>query len=106
MALIVTFTSHVLASRPVHVAPLSVGAAARTEQLEPATASAVTTLAAEAGEDVVELLAQEDCWYAIGADPDAEIPSAPGSASRPLLAGERTEKSVSPGDKVAVIAAA
>lgn len=97
--LIVTF-SHVDASRD-YDAPLAKGSAARTETLTmPAESSA-----ALAGEDVVELLADADCWVAIGSAPDASIATDGTGAARKLLSGTPYQFHVETGDRIAVEAA-
>lgn len=98
--LIVTFT-HVDASRH-YDAPLAKGSSARTETI---TMPATGALTAAAGEDVVELLADADCWVAIGTAPDSGIASDGTGAARKLLSGTPYQFHVEPGDKVAVEAA-
>ena len=73
----------------------------RTETL---TMPATGTLAV-ISEQIVELLADADCWVAIGPTPDAGIATDGTGAARKLLAGTSYAFSVAEGDKVAVEAA-
>lgn len=108
--LAVTFTRVVPSQGRVHLIPVVRGSAARTELIELVTDSAVGQLAAEAGEDVVVLDCDVDCWVAIGPDPVAAVPvdvASDGQAVgvHKVIAGQRTPFGVDLGDKVAVIAA-
>lgn len=66
-SLIVTFARITAANR--YVAPVADGSGARTETLTMPSESSP----AETGEQIVELLADADCWVAIGATPDTTI---------------------------------
>lgn len=98
-SLIVTFT-YVDASRE-YDAPLSKGAAARTETI---TMPGESTPAA-GNESVVELLADADCWVAIGANPDATIATDGTGRARLVKADIPYQFQVEPGDSIAVAAA-
>lgn len=86
-------------------APVSRGDAVRTEVIPidsgtDGLQSTQGTLAAQAGENIVELTADGgDCWYSIGADPTAVTY---GSGSRLLHSGSTREHIVTVGHKVAV----
>lgn len=97
--LVVTFT-HVYAVRD-YDAPIAKGSAARTETLTMPDESS----AAEEGELVVELLADADCWVAIGTDPDTTAATDGTRQARKLLSGVPYQFSVEAGDKVVVAAA-
>jgi hypothetical protein len=103
MSLIVTFSKSVGASRPVHVPPIPVGASARTELITLATTDATAgTLTAAAGEDVLEVHAEEACWIEIGPSPAASVG---GDDCRFLPAGAVRQYWVDTGDKVSGIEA-
>lgn len=78
-----------------YVAPVAQGSNVRTESI---TMPATGTLAAEAPEEIVELLADADCWVAIGAAPDASVQA----TSRRLKSGVPYQFHVVAGDKVGV----
>ena len=104
MALIVTFGTVFPASDPQHVhAPVMVGNAARTERIVMASASVGSTpglLACVAGENIVDIYAQADCWIQIAAVPVAETE---GATSRFMASGERMQFWIETGHKVAGI---
>ena len=81
------------------VAAVAVGAGARSEEITiPATGALVTV----PGETVVVLLADDDCWVAVGPDPDtAEVDGA--RVAWPVPAGIPYPLLVAPGDKVKVV---
>lgn len=85
-----------------YIAPVAKGANVRTETI---TMDGTGALSAEAGEGIVELLADADCWVAIGANPDATIATDGTGAARKLLSGTHYTFHVSTGDTVAVEAA-
>lgn len=98
-SLIVTFSR--IDATHHYVAPVANGSGARTETLTmPAESSA-----AAAGEEIVELLADADCWVAIGATPDTTIATDGTGAARKLLADTAYQFRVAAGDIVAVEAA-
>jgi hypothetical protein len=101
MATLIVTYSHVDASRD-YDAPLAKGSAARTETI---TMPATGTLTATAPEDVVELLADADCWVAIGSAPDSTIATDGTGSARKILSGTPYQFHVVTGDKVAVEAA-
>lgn len=80
------------------IASVAVGAGARSEAISiPGTGD----LIAASGETVVVLLADADCWVAIGPDPDtAESNGA--RAAWPVPAGAPYPLLIAPGDTVAV----
>lgn len=97
--LIVTF-SHINGRRTFNP-PVAQGSNVRTETLTmPATGALVA-----AGEHIIELLADADCWVAIGAAPDPAIATDGTGAARKLRANIPYSFDVSDGDKVAVEAA-
>lgn len=80
------------------VVDVAVGAAARSEAI---TIPATGALVAAAGETIVVLLADDDCWVAVGPDPDtAEADGA--RAAWPVPAGMPFPLLIAPGDKVKV----
>ncbi|MBZ9705397.1 hypothetical protein LB543_01465 [Mesorhizobium sp. ESP7-2] len=97
-SLIVTYSRafpNVFGSQVVDVA---VGAGARSEII---TMPAAGALAAQAGEGVVVLLADADCWVAVGPAPDtAEAGGA--RAAWPVPAGMPYPLLVAEGDTIAV----
>lgn len=100
MATLIVTYSHIN-GRNTFNPPVAQGAGVRTETL---TIPATGTLTA-ATEQVVELLADADCWVAIGAAPDAGVATDGTAAARKLTAGVPYAFSVAEGDKVAVEAA-
>lgn len=104
MALIVTYSTAFPPSDPQHVyVPVQVGRSARSERIVPQSASGGNTqgaLTASASENVVDIYAQADCWFQIGAAPVAE---AEGATSRFMASGERQQFWVETGDKISVI---
>lgn len=80
------------------VSDVAIGAAARSEAITMPDTGALT---AAAGETIVVLLADADCWVAVGPDPStAEAGGA--RAAWPVPAGSPYPLLVAPGDKVAV----
>lgn len=67
MATLIVTLSRIDASRD-YDAPVAQGAGCRTESI---TMPATGGLSAD-GEEIVELLADADCWVAVGAAPDAD----------------------------------
>lgn len=95
--LIVTFSR--IDSSKVYDPPVAKGSDIRTEIL---TMPGTTTMAAEAGEEIVELLADADCWVGIGSAPSSDISTdGTGASARFLKANVPYTFSVSEGDKVA-----
>lgn len=90
--LVVTF-SKIDASHH-YVAPIAKGAGVRSETL---TLPATGTLTAQAGEEIIELLADADCTVNIG-----PAPAATANVSRRLKANIPYQFSAALGDKVAV----
>ena len=84
-----------------YVAPVAQGSNVRTETL---TMPATGALAA-IDEEIVELLADADCWVAIGSAPDSGIATDGTGAARKLKADTPYQFHVRTGDKVAVEAA-
>jgi hypothetical protein len=80
------------------IASVAVAAAARSEEISIPGDGA---LVAEPGESIVVLLADADCWVAVGPDPDT---SEVGGLRRawPVPAGAPYPLLVAPGDKIAV----
>lgn len=97
MATLIVTYSRINASHH-YVAPVAQGSNVRTESI---TIPGTGSLTASAPEEIVELLADADCWVAIGAAPDASVQA----SSRKLVAGLPFQFSVSHGDKVDVEAA-
>ncbi|MEK9752498.1 MAG: hypothetical protein VW338_04705 [Rhodospirillaceae bacterium] len=89
--------------------PVPYGPAARSEMIDIGGTSEVGDISAAAGEDVIEVYADTDCWIQIGAAPVAtagELGSAPQvNDCRFLPASTFREYAVDPGHKIAVIAA-
>jgi hypothetical protein len=83
-------------------APLARGSDCRTEVV---TMPDTGTLVA-AGEQAVELLADADCWVAIGPEPDPNLATDGTGVTRKLKAGLPYCYGLRDGDKVAVVAAA
>lgn len=103
--LIVTFTK-ISAPSPLYSDPLEIGSMARCEAINIGADSACSTLAAAAGEDIISLLANADCWIAIGAKPRAAAVVAGAiGVGRKLLSGTDSQFAVSIGDKIAVVQA-
>ncbi|PSJ55753.1 hypothetical protein [Pseudaminobacter soli (ex Li et al. 2025)] len=101
MATLVITYSCIDASRH-YVAPVARGASVRTETV---TMPGNGTLSAKAPEEIVELLADVDCWVAIGATPTVSALPDGTRAARKLAAGMPYQFNVSAGEKVAVAAA-
>ncbi|ESY82450.1 hypothetical protein X740_04435 [Mesorhizobium sp. LNHC221B00] len=96
--LIVTYSRafpNVFGSQVVDVA---VGAAARSEEI---TMPNTGTLTVEAGETIVVLLADADCWVAVGPAPDT-AESEGVRAAWPVPSGMPYPLLVAPGDLIAV----
>jgi len=93
----VTFTRALPNAIMSHVPGIAVGAAARSEVI---TLPATTSLEAEAGENVVELTADADCWAAIGETPDPADNTAGIRDAHFLKAGIPYQYWVEPGAKV------
>lgn len=105
-SLYVTFSSAFPAPAKARNVPLAVGSMARTEVLEipsQSTGPSTGTLSAAAGEDVVELLSEQDCWVAIGAAPDPDAVSGGATLGRLIKADLPYQFAVATGDKVAVL---
>lgn len=98
--LIVTFSR--IDTSAGYVAPIAQGSNVRTETI---TMPATGTLTCSAPEEVVELLADADCWVAIGPTPDSTIATDGTGTARKLLSATPYQFSVQIGDKVAVEAA-
>lgn len=97
--LIVTFTRAIVDPPRAAIVPLEVARQARSEVVPIGTGGDTTTAAAAAGENVISLLAEADCWIDIGEDPEAAV-----GTSRKMLEGERLQFWAQLGDKVSVIA--
>lgn len=80
--------------------PIAVGRYAASERLDIGSDTDPHVSAAASADDyIVELLAEANCWVEIGENPS---PSVGGATSRKLLANERLQYWVLPGDKVGV----
>lgn len=104
--LYLTFTSAFPSPAKARGVPVAVGSSARSETIEIPSASAgpeTGTLSAASGEDVVELLAEADCWVAIGANPNPDAVSDGAQLARVVKADLPYQFSVAAGDKVAVV---
>lgn len=104
----VTFTKVVPSPEPAHKVPIAVGNAARSEKINIGSTSTPGTLSTLAGETVVELYAEANCWLQIGSSPviDRDANSDGDIDGFYMASGERLHRWVSEGEKVAVIAAA
>ena len=100
--LIITYTRAVSDPPRNQIIPLEVGSDVETEVEVIGGSSVATTAAANAQRRIASLLAGADCWIAIGAAPTAV---AAGATCRKMLAGERLQFLLTPGEKVAVIQA-
>lgn len=100
--LYVTFGKSYPGQPHTNQASLRHGSSARTEVLEidTTTAEATSTNSANAGEDIVDLVAGAACWVTIGASPVAV-----NQEGWHLAANERLVLGVDEGDKVSVIEA-
>lgn len=96
--LTVTFTRAFQSAFTDQLGGLAVGADTRSEVV---TLPGETTLVAGDSENAVELMASDNCWVAIGPDPDATADSAGTRRARYLVAGVPYQYYISPGDKVA-----
>ncbi|RWC29856.1 MAG: hypothetical protein EOS70_23495 [Mesorhizobium sp.] len=97
--LIVTYSR--INARRAYNSPVAQGSACRTETITmPGTGSLTVD-----GEEVVELVADADCWVAIGEDPDSTIATDGTGAARKLISGIPYTFGVRDGDKTAVEAA-
>lgn len=101
--LTVTFTTAFPSPPRAVSAPVAVGSAARTEDI---TMPGSGSLSAAAGDTIVELTADADCWVAIGANPDASAASDGTRAAHKLISGVTVSYWVEAGDSVAVAAVA
>jgi hypothetical protein len=94
----VTFTRGNMNDVDADIGSLAVGNAARSEVI---TLPATGDLVAAASENVVELLASDDCWIAIGQAPDPAEDSGGFRNGRFLKADLPYQYTVTTGDKVA-----
>lgn len=94
----VTFTRGNMNDVDSDIGSLAVGAVARSEVI---TLPATGDLVALSTDNVVELLASDDCWIAIGPDPDPADDSAGFRNGRFLKADLPYQYTVTTGDKVA-----
>lgn len=98
--LVVTFTAAPVDVPRVNIIPLERGSVADTEQIVIGAGSVAGAKAATGERSVVSLLAEADCWIAIGSAPVAAAGS-----GRKMLSGERLQFWCEVGDKVAAIEA-
>ncbi|TCN30354.1 hypothetical protein [Sinorhizobium americanum] len=96
--LTVTFTRAFPNVYTTQVGAIAVGDAARSEVITLPDTSSLETVG---GENAVELTASDDCWVAIGADPDPADNTAGIRSAHFLKAGVPYQYHVSEGDKVA-----
>ncbi|MEJ6845073.1 hypothetical protein V3589_02470 [Sinorhizobium fredii] len=96
--LTVTFTRAFPNVYTTQVGAIAVGDAARSEVI---TLPDTTTLEAAAGENAVELTASDDCWVAIGEDPDPADNTAGVRNAHFLKAGVTVPYFITEGQKVA-----
>lgn len=95
MATLVVTLSRIDASRD-YDAPVAQGSGCRTESITmPASGNLVAN-----GEEIVELLADADCWVAVGTVPDANS-----ADRRKLKADVPYTFGIHDGEKIAVLAA-
>ncbi|RVD13018.1 MAG: hypothetical protein EOS73_26275 [Mesorhizobium sp.] len=80
-------------------ADVAVGAGARSEAI---TMPGAGTMVAAAGETIVVLLADADCWVAVGPDPDTSADGGGVRSAWPVPAGAPYPLLVAPGDTIAV----
>ncbi|AEH88209.1 hypothetical protein [Mesorhizobium opportunistum] len=97
--LIVTLSR--LNARRTAVAPVAQGAACRTETVTMPGSGNYTA----DGEEIVELLADADCWVAIGTVPHSTILTDGTGSARKLKANVPYQFGIQDGEKVAVEAA-
>ncbi|TGQ69507.1 hypothetical protein EN829_015095 [Mesorhizobium sp. M00.F.Ca.ET.186.01.1.1] len=81
------------------VVPVAVGADARSEAV---TMPGSSDLTAAPGEGIVVLLADADCWVAVGPDPDTSADGDGVRAAWPVPAGAPYPLLVAEGDGIAV----
>lgn len=99
--LIVTF-SRIDSSR-VYDAPVAKGSDIRTELV---TMPGASVMAAEGNEEIVELIADADCWVGIGTAPSSDLSTdGTGATARFLKADIPYTYGIASGEKVAVEAA-
>lgn len=81
--------------------PVEYGRKVRTQVLviPASTEEAETSLAAAAGQNIVDIYAEAACWISIGTDPDPESLT----ARRYMAAGERRQFWIDTGEKVGVV---
>ncbi|RWO57116.1 hypothetical protein [Mesorhizobium sp.] len=100
MATLIVTLSRLNARRHA-TAPVAQGSQCRTETIPmPASGDLVAN-----GEEIVELLADADCWVAIGADPDSSLATDGTGTARKLKADVPYTFGIQDGEKVAVEAA-
>lgn len=90
--------------------PIMIGRNCRSESITIGATSDQGDLICDAGsyhgENVADLYAGGNCWVQIGSNPSAEPPGTdPYSESFFMATGERMQKSIAKGDRVAVIQA-
>ncbi len=102
MALTLTFTQVFPKPAAAIMAPLEVGAKARSEQITLGATTLASSASAAADENVLDVYAAEACWIQIGAAPVAAVA---GATCRFVAAGERLQFFVEPGQKLAGILA-
>lgn len=82
-------------------APVARGSACRTETITMPASGGLTA----AGEEIVELLADADCWVAIGETPDSSLATDGTGTARKIKADIPYTFGIQDGEKVAVEAA-
>jgi hypothetical protein len=97
--LIVTLSR--LNARRLATAPVAQGSGCRTETI---TMPASGALVAD-GEEIIELLADADCWVAIGETPDSSLATDGTGTARKIKADLPYTFGIQDGEKVAVEAA-
>lgn len=104
--LVVTFTTAFPTPARARDVPIAVGSVARSELVDigsQSTGAGESTFSAAAGEDVVELTADIDCWVSIGAAPDPDHASDGSRQAHFLKADVPYAFWVAEGEKIAVI---
>lgn len=100
MATLIVTLSRLNARRHA-TAPVSQGSQCRTETITMPASGALTAN----GEEIVEILADADCWVAIGTDPDSSLATDGTGTARKIMADIPYTFGIQDGEKVAVEAA-
>lgn len=86
--------------------PIMMGRSCRTESVLIGSGGELSDMVCDPsdnhGENACELLAEADCWVCIGAAPTAAAPGSDPTDSFKMLTGERVNRTLVKGDRVAV----